>query len=132
MDKMIAFCGLVCTECPAFLATQKDDDAKRKKVAETWSKQFNVDIKPEQVNCDGCPSEGKRVFFYCSICEIRKCGQEKRVENCAHCNEYACDKLERLYLSLRGGQSPRSNLRDCHASLAMTRRSRSTIYKRAA
>lgn len=34
MDKMIAFCGIVCSECPAFVATQKDDDAKRKEVAE--------------------------------------------------------------------------------------------------
>ncbi|KUK85723.1 MAG: Uncharacterized protein XE03_1923 [candidate division TA06 bacterium 34_109] len=31
MDKMIAFCGLICTECPAFIATQKNDDIERKK-----------------------------------------------------------------------------------------------------
>lgn len=93
MDRMIAYCGIVCSECPALLATQEDDDAKRKKVAEAWSKQYNADIKPEQVNCDGCPSEGKRVFFYCNICQIRRCGQEKGVENCAHCAEYACEKL---------------------------------------
>jgi hypothetical protein len=30
---MISFCGLTCTECPAFLATQKDDDQEREKVA---------------------------------------------------------------------------------------------------
>ncbi len=54
MEKMIAFCGIVCTECPAFLATQKDDDNKRKKVAEMWSKQFKSEIKPVDINCDGC------------------------------------------------------------------------------
>ncbi len=97
MDKMIAFCGIVCTQCPAFLATQEDDDAKRKKVAETWSKQYNADIKPEQIDCDGCMSQGKRRFFYCNMCEIRKCGQEKGVENCAHCTEYACDKLTKFF-----------------------------------
>ncbi|GAG11284.1 unnamed protein product [marine sediment metagenome] len=100
MDRMIAYCGIVCSECPALLATQEDDAAKRKKVAEAWSKQFNVDIKPEQVNCDGCPSEGKRVFFYCNICEIRKCGQEKRVENCAYCAEYACEKLTSFFTNM--------------------------------
>lgn len=24
MEKMVAFCGIVCTECPAFIATQKE------------------------------------------------------------------------------------------------------------
>ena len=100
MDKMIAFCGIVCSECPALLATQEDDDSKRKKVAETWSKQYKVDIKPEQINCDGCRSEGKRIFFYCSMCEIRKCGQEKRVENCAYCDEYACEKLTKFFTTM--------------------------------
>ncbi len=26
MEKMMAFCGLTCSECPTFIATQKDDD----------------------------------------------------------------------------------------------------------
>jgi len=37
MDKMIAFCGLTCTECPAFIATQKNDDKEREKVAKDYS-----------------------------------------------------------------------------------------------
>ena len=40
MDKMIAFCGIVCTECPAFLATQKDDDKERRKIF----LKFNVNL----------------------------------------------------------------------------------------
>jgi len=32
MDRIIAFCGLTCTECPAFIATWKDDDKERGKV----------------------------------------------------------------------------------------------------
>lgn len=56
MHEMIAFCGLLCNECGAFIATRDDDDEKRAEVAETWSKQFNADIKPQDVNCDGCLS----------------------------------------------------------------------------
>lgn len=37
MDKMIAFCGLTCTECPAFIATQKNDNKEREKVAKDYS-----------------------------------------------------------------------------------------------
>lgn len=96
MDKMTAFCGIICTECPAFLATQKDDDDIRKKTADIWSKQFNAEIKHEDINCDGCLSEGGQIFNYCRICEIRKCGLEKSVENCAYCNDYTCEKLEKF------------------------------------
>lgn len=29
MNKMIAFCGLDCTKCDAYIATQTNDDALR-------------------------------------------------------------------------------------------------------
>jgi hypothetical protein len=32
--EQISFCGMACNECPAFSATQKNDDDERKKVAE--------------------------------------------------------------------------------------------------
>ncbi len=98
MDKMIAFCGLTCTECPAFIATQKDVDKEREKVAKAWSKEFKCEIKPEDINCDECLTEkGGRVFNYCKTCEIRKCGQEKEVKNCAYCDDYACEKLTKFF-----------------------------------
>jgi len=97
MDKMIAFCGLICTECPAFIATQKDDDRERKKVAELWSKEFNEDIKPGDINCDGCLSEDGRVFGYCNVCEIRSCALERSVKNCAYCDDYACERLVKFF-----------------------------------
>ena len=93
MDKMIAFCGLSCTDCPAFIATQKNDDEGRKKVAEKWSKDHEVALKVEDINCDGCLIDSDRLFNYCKVCEIRKCGKEKKVENCAYCEDYACDRL---------------------------------------
>lgn len=94
MEKIIAFCGIICSDCPAFLATHNDDDDARKKTAELWAKQFNVDLKPEDINCKGgCPSEGENVFSYCKVCQIRKCGQDKGLQNCAHCEEYVCEKL---------------------------------------
>ncbi len=96
MEKMIGICGIVCTECPAYLATQNDDDAERKRVAEMWSKEYNANLKPEDINCDGCISDGKH-FGHCSVCEMRKCGLEKKVKNCAHCDLYACEKLTKFF-----------------------------------
>ena len=93
MEKMVAFCGLICTDCKAFIATQENDDAKRREVAEAWSKALGKEIKPEEINCEGCLTMDGRHISYCSICEIRKCGMEKEVENCAYCVDYSCEKL---------------------------------------
>ena len=97
MDKMIAYCGLVCSECPAYLATQKNDADALQKVAEQWSKQFNTSLKAEDCYCDGCLATTDRLFGYCHKCKIRACGAEKKVRNCAHCSDYACEELEKFF-----------------------------------
>jgi hypothetical protein len=94
---MIACCGLDCSECEGFLATQADNDSQRAEVAKQWSARYDADIKPEHINCDGCRSDGSK-FFYCSdICELRKCCTEKDVANCAACDMYACDQLKNFF-----------------------------------
>ena len=97
MEKIVAFCGTVCTECPAFIATRNDDDDKRKETAKLWSKQYNTDIKLEDINCEGCPSKIGKKFNYCNVCEIRICGQDKNVKNCAYCSEYVCERLDEFF-----------------------------------
>ena len=92
-DKMIAFCGLICTDCGAYIATKRNDDEKREEVAKLWSREFNKEFKTEDINCDGCLDLEGRLFGYCTTCEIRKCGLEKKVKNCAYCEEYACERL---------------------------------------
>jgi hypothetical protein len=91
--KIVAYCGITCSECPAYIATQKNDDALRRETAKKWSEMFKADIKPQDINCDGCPSDSERIFNHCRVCEIRKCGREKKVKNCAGCAEYPCPKL---------------------------------------
>ncbi|MBI5606309.1 MAG: DUF3795 domain-containing protein [Deltaproteobacteria bacterium] len=111
MEKMIAFCGMGCTECPTFLATQENDDSKRKKVAEQWSQFFQMSLKPEDINCDGCHSATGRLFNHCQVCEIRKCGQEKDLKNCAFCNEYPCQKLTNLFMLIPQGKANLEEIR---------------------
>jgi hypothetical protein len=104
MKEMISQCGLNCHECAAFKATKSDDDQKRMEVAAKWSKQYKADIRPEDINCEGCLSTGERVFSHCHVCEIRKCGIDKNVPNCAHCHEYICGKLEKFLKSVPGNR----------------------------
>lgn len=96
MAEMIAMCGLDCGACPAYQATQKNDDGERKRVAEMWSKEFGADVKPGDIDCAGCLSEAGPYFKHCNVCEMRKCGLEKGVTNCAHCSDYACENLSKF------------------------------------
>jgi len=90
---MIAYCGLDCSKCEGYLATQADSDVHRTEVAKKWSNLYRTEIKPNQINCDGCKSVG-RTFLYCeNMCEIRKCCILKGVDNCAACSEYVCETL---------------------------------------
>src|SRR4030043_1333771 len=97
MTKIISICGIICSECPAFIATKNNDDNKRKETAQLWSERYKEDIKPEDINCEGCATESKIKFNYCNVCEIRKCGQENKVKNCAYCGEYICEKLDEFF-----------------------------------
>lgn len=97
MDKIVAICGITCNDCPAYVATVNNDDDKRRQTAEEWSKEFNADLKPEDINCMSCLASEGPVFQHCLQCEIRKCGQDRGLENCAHCDDYACEKLVKFF-----------------------------------
>jgi len=99
MKEMLAFCGLTCHLCPAYLATKLDDDEKRIKIAKQWSQNYekHSHLKPEEIVCDGCLTKGGRLFKTCRVCPVRACGIERQVTNCAYCEEYPCQKLEETF-----------------------------------
>ena len=98
MDKIIAYCGLVCSDCPAYVATQANDQAALEKVAAQWQQEFNApNITVESIICDGCLDSGRKCS-HCAECQIRACGVERGVANCAHCANYnTCDKLQGFF-----------------------------------
>lgn len=97
MNDHIAYCGLDCSECEAYIATMNDDVQMREELAKKWSKEYNSEIGPDELICDGCSKNEGRHIDYWSECKIRECCEEKGLENCAHCGEYACDELESFF-----------------------------------
>lgn len=97
MQKMIACCGLVCSNCPAYIATMNDDDEARAETAAYFSKRFGFKLKPEDINCEGCTSSGNRVIGYCHACHIRKCCSAKGLTNCSFCSKLPCEHLEKIH-----------------------------------
>ena len=56
MKNYIAYCGLDCETCEARLATIRNDDELRVKVAKLWSELNGAEITPEMINCTGSDS----------------------------------------------------------------------------
>jgi hypothetical protein len=94
---MIAYCGLDCSRCLTFLATQNNDDAARAETVAMYAKKFGLVLKPENINCDGCRTRGGKQIGYCRVCEIRQCCLEKGLEHCAICEQQPCEKLSKFH-----------------------------------
>ena len=98
MGRIIAFCGLVCSDCSAYIATQADDRAALEQVAAQWRKEYNApNITVESVICDGCLGSEGRHCSHCYECNIRACGMARGVANCAHCPDYGCEKIQGFF-----------------------------------
>ncbi len=94
-DRLVAYCGLDCAECPAYVATQAGDIAALEKVvAQARGHTGRADLTIEGTYCDGCPGTDGRKGDCVGECGIRACALAKGVATCAECDRYACDLLE--------------------------------------
>ena len=108
MNAWIACCGLDCASCEARLATERNDDALRRRVARLWSELNGADITPEMIHCTGCRMEGVKTPYCESLCPIRRCAMGKGLETCAGCEEM--DVCEQLGAVLQNSAEARENL----------------------
>jgi hypothetical protein len=98
-----AYCGLFCDSCQIHLATFEQDKAlqmkMRSEIAEKCNKLYGTTLQAGDINdCDGCRAESGKLFSGCLNCGIRKCAMARSIENCACCNDYVCDILEKHFI----------------------------------
>lgn len=98
MAKILAYCGLDCGECEAYIATQANDRAGLEATAKKWAEQYGgTNITADMCICDGC-SIGKRTSTAHAItCGIRVCASARGVVTCAHCTDYGCATLQQFF-----------------------------------
>ena len=112
MNKIIAYCGLVCSDCEAYIATQANDLAALGRMAARAREEFDMpDATAESAMCDGCLGSEGRKIGYCAQCAVRACAVEQGVVNCAHCADYACEKLEGFFGHAPHAQSTLEEIR---------------------
>ena len=89
MKTMIAYCGLDCEKCDAYLATVRHDEALREKTAKLWSELNHTTITPDQIYCEGCRAGGVKTAYCEHLCAIRKCAVGKGAATCGACPDMA-------------------------------------------
>lgn len=93
-EPIIAFCGLVCNECPAWRGLARTGEEERARLAQEWSTPA-FPLTAKDLDCEGCIGPDDQLVAFCRDCDIRRCGTEREVLNCAHCPDYPCEKLEK-------------------------------------
>jgi hypothetical protein len=92
--KMISFCGITCTKCDAYLATQAGDPVQLERVAAAWREDWGGNFTAETIQCRGCLSAEEPLCSNCEECDVRACAFSRGVTSCAFCDDYACATIE--------------------------------------
>jgi len=91
---MIAYCGIDCSKCSSYLATQSGNEKELANVAKALSKRYNTEVKPDYVICDGCKAEKRHSYFCSNLCKMRLCCIEQGFDSCRSCQEFPCEDLQ--------------------------------------
>ncbi len=99
METIIAACGLVCSRCDSYRATQANDREKLELVAADWRKRYNSpQITADNIRCNGCMTAGGPKCGHCdSGCQIRACAMRKNLSTCGQCLEFPCSQINELH-----------------------------------
>ena len=90
----VAYCGLLCHECPLYIATKSNDSQAKEKLAIECSTK-NITFTADDMTCQGCFCVNNDSSKMCGDCEIRKCAKDKDVDNCGVCSVYPCEIIEK-------------------------------------
>lgn len=92
--KMISYCGITCTDCDAYKATQAGDTAALAHIADAWNEAWQANFTAATVMCNGCLATEGPLCSHCDECPVRACAIDHGVISCAYCADYGCATLE--------------------------------------
>ncbi len=92
--KMMSVCGVMCSECSAYLGAQKGI-AHQRRTVEAWDRIYDLKETPENISCGGCLGSDKDLFHTSGRCKARRCCRRKGFRSCAECSMDPCPDIER-------------------------------------
>jgi hypothetical protein len=93
MGTMISACGVICSDCPAYLAAAKGIDHQRR-IAAAWKRIYGLSETAGDISCGGCLGPDDQLFHTCRACKARRCCRAKGFNTCAECSFERCPALE--------------------------------------
>lgn len=86
----ITMCGYRCDLYKAYAGNiQKQDE--RQMLSDMWKKYYDLDIRPEDMWCDGCRCTLEDARRIDRTCPVRVCVLAKQINSCADCGQYPCE-----------------------------------------
>jgi hypothetical protein len=91
MKPILTRCGYRCDLCLAYKPNVEKNPSNQQELSDGWFKYFGFRLPPESILCDGCMADHPKLID--SACPVRPCVIERRLDNCAQCDDYVCEKL---------------------------------------
>ena len=92
--KMMSACGVMCSECPAYLAASKGLSFQQQ-VVEAWRRIYGLNETSANISCSGCLGPDGDLFHTSGRCKARLCCRSKLFNSCAECPKEGCEDLEK-------------------------------------
>ena len=90
MAAMMSACGVLCSDCPAYLGGGKDS-AHQAATAAAGKRIYGLNEMPKNISCGGYLGPDDELFHIRRTCEARLCC---RLGTCAECPVERCSDLE--------------------------------------
>ena len=98
MKSIIARCGYRCDLCQAYRGNVKNTDDQAR-FSDGMMKYYEYYLPIEKCYCDGCLTDDSiEPQLIDSECKVRACVIEKKLENCAYCDDYPCEILKEKFI----------------------------------
>jgi hypothetical protein len=94
MAEMMSACGVMCSDCPAYLADAKGVEHLKRTVA-AWRRIYGLSESIENISCGGCLGPDDELFHTSRNCKARRCSRSRGFGTCAECRVEVCPDLEK-------------------------------------
>jgi len=94
MSDMMAACGVMCSDCPAYHGRVKGIEYQRQTV-EAWKRIYALTERAENISCGGCLGSDADLFHTSVGCSASRCCLSHAFKSCAECPMESCTDLEK-------------------------------------